>query len=84
MHRIFLQTELKCKTFALTRKHNNKYKFFDLLFKHSGGGSFLSGYNTLLEPQIKTTLTPEDEGYFVSLNPSKLMYFLEGELINKK
>ena len=47
------------------------------------GGSFLSASNTLLELQIKTTPTPEDEGCFVSLNSSKLIKFLEGELTGK-
>ena len=47
------------------------------------GGSFLSASNTLLELQIKTTPTPEDEGCFVSLNSSKLIKFLEDELTDK-
>ena len=43
----------------------------------------MTGSNTLLELQIKTTPTPEDEGCFVSLNPSKLIKSLEDELTEK-
>ena len=47
--------------------------YFYLLFKYRAGGSFLSGSNTQLELQIKTTPTPEDEGCFVSFNSLKLI-----------
>ena len=60
-----------------------RINYFYLLFKYSIGGSFLAASATLLEPQFKTTPTPEDEGCFVSLNSSKLIKFLEDDLTDK-